>query len=158
MELHDRIGRELTDLEQTVQLASDAWQGVSRLPEEQVHFLNSLALNLHSFYNGVERIFELIARRLDPAFPGDEHWHRTLLEQMGREIEGVRPAVLSKEASESLKDFLAFRHRIRNLYTFHLDAIRLHELLARLPDTWQHVRADIETFQDLLREAASDDT
>ena len=157
MEIYNRIGRELTDIEHTVQLASDAWKGVNRFPEEQAHFLNSLALNLHSFYNGVERIFELIARRLDPTFPTDEHWHRTLLEQMGREIEGVRPAVLSKEASVSLKDFLAFRHRIRNLYTFHLDAIRLHELLGRLQDTWQLVRLDIEAFQDLLQEAASND-
>jgi hypothetical protein len=44
-------------------------------------------------------------------------WHRDLLEQMGQEISGVRPAVLSTESVERVDEFLAFRHRVRNLYT-----------------------------------------
>ncbi len=138
-----------------MQLALDAWQGVSRFPDQQNHFFNSLALNLHSFYNGLERIFEAIAHRLDPDFPSGERWHRDLLEQMGQEIPDVRPAVLSIESVKRLDEFLAFRHRVRNLYTFNLEAERLHELLERLPDAWQYVRIDIEAFCGLLQQAAS---
>lgn len=104
----------------------------------------------------MERIFEAIARQLDPTFPSGERWHHDLLEQMGQEIPGVRPAVLSPESVEKLDEFLAFRHLVRNLYTFNLNPDRLHELLTRLPNAWQTARADIEAFRDLLEQAASD--
>ena len=152
--LHERIGQELEDLERTVQIAPAAWEGARRFPDQQEHFLNSLALTLHSFYNGLERVFELVARHLDPTFPSGERWHRQLLEQMGKEIPGVRPAVLSSESVERLDEFLAFRHRVRNLYTFNLDPERLRELLERLPGAWQSVRADLEEFRSLLAQAA----
>ncbi|MBN1992886.1 MAG: hypothetical protein JW953_09280 [Anaerolineae bacterium] len=119
--------------------------------------MNSLALNLHSFYNGLERIFELIGRRLDLTFPSGERWHRDLLDQMGQQIPNVRPAVLSAETVEKLDEFLAFRHRVRNLYAFNLETERLYELLERLPDTWQRAKADLEIFNELLKQAASED-
>ncbi len=153
-DLDERIGREIEDVERTARVAADAWECAGGFPAHQEHFLNSLALSLHSFYNGLERIFETIARRLDPTFPSGEHWHRDLLEQMGREIPGVRPAVLSVESVERLDEFLAFRHRVRNLYGFHLEEKRLHELLERLPRAWQSARADIESFRSLLQRAA----
>ncbi len=106
---------------------------------------------------GWERIFETIARWLDPTFPSGERWHRDLLEQMGREIPGVRPAVLSAESVERLDEFLAFRHRVRNLYTFNLEAERLHELLERPPMAWQSARANVEVFRSLLQQAALDE-
>lgn len=155
VDLDDRIGREIEDIERTVRLAAEAWECAGGFPAQREHFLNSLALNLHSFYNGLERIFETVARRLDPTFPSGERWHRDLLEQMGQEIPGVRPAVLSPESVEKLDEFLAFRHRVRNLYGFNLEARRLHELLERLPTAWQSARADIESFRSLLQRAAS---
>jgi len=154
--LRDRIRQELTNIGRTVELALDAWEGARHFSEQQAHFLNSLALNLHSFYNGLERIFESVARRLDPKFPSGKHWHRHLLSQMGHEIPGVRPAVLSGESVESLDEFLAFRHRVRNLYTFNLEGALLYQLLERLPKTWTNVRTDIEAFCNLLEEAASE--
>lgn len=153
--LYNRIKREREDIGHTVQVAFAAWEGARRFPEQQAHFLNSLALSLHSFYNGLERIFETIARQLDPTFPSGERWHRDLLMQMGREIPGVRPAILSPDSVEMLDEFLAFRHLMRNIYTFHLNAERLRELLDRLPGAWQNVQADIEAFEALLREAAA---
>jgi len=151
--LYDRIGRELEDIERTVELASAAWENARRYPNLQDHFLNSLALSLHSFYNGLERIFEVIARQLDPTFPSGERWHRDLLERMGQEMPGVRPAVLSAESVERVDEFLAFRHRVRNIYTFNLTPDRLHELLSRLPAAWQSMRADVEAFRSLILQA-----
>ena len=37
---------------------------------DQDAYLNSVALNLHSFYSGLERIFELIAQELDGGVRG----------------------------------------------------------------------------------------
>lgn len=153
--LKERIKSELRNVERTVQRAQSAWENANSFPDQQGHYLDSVALNLHSFYNGLERIFEAIARQLDPAFPSGKRWHRDLLEQMSKDIPEVRLAVLSIETEDLLDDFLAFRHRIRNLYAFDLDAIRLKRLLDRLPNTVSQTRQDLENFCQLLDAAAS---
>lgn len=84
--LKERIEAELSDIERTVQRAQGAWEGTNRFPDQQNYYFDSVALNLHSFYNGLERIFEIIARQLDPVFPSGERWHRDLLKQMTIEI------------------------------------------------------------------------
>jgi hypothetical protein len=157
LDLLGRIEVELEEIERAVRSAHGAWEGALRFPEQQDHFLNSLTLNLHGFYNGLEKIFEIIARKFDDSFPGGEHWHRKLLKQMGQEQPGARPAVLSDDSVKGLDEFLAFRHRVRNLYTFNLEAKRLHELLQRLPSAWRKTRADITLFLDLLRRAGGED-
>lgn len=116
-----------------------------------------MALNLYSFYNGVERIFEAIARQLDPVFPSGNRWHRDLLEQMAKELPEVRPAVISAKTEALLDDFLAFSHRIRSLYAFHLDPERLELLFNRLPEALSEVKQDLENFCRLLAAAASED-
>ena len=93
--LKERIEMELGNIEETVQQAQDAWKEAKHFPDQQRHYLNSIALNLHSFYNGLEHIFEMIARQIDYSFPNGERWHRDLLEQMAREISGIRPIVIS---------------------------------------------------------------
>jgi len=155
--LKGRIETELRNIERTVQRAQGAWEGANRYPNQQDYHIDSVALNIHSFYNGLERIFEVIARQLDPVFPSGERWHRDLLEQMSREIPEVRPAVLSAETVALLDDFLAFRHLIRGLYAFNLDAERLKQLLDQVPEALSHAKRDLDGFCKLLDVAASQD-
>lgn len=100
--LKERIETELCNIEQTVQRAQSAWENANQFPDQQEYYLDSVALNLHSFYNGLERIFEAIARQLDPVFPSGKRWHRGLLEQMSKDIPEVRSAVLSVETEDLL--------------------------------------------------------
>jgi len=58
----------MSNIEKTVQLIRSAWEGVNEFPDQQSHYISSTALSLHSFYNGLERIFEEIAKQLD-------EWH-----------------------------------------------------------------------------------
>ncbi len=155
--LKERIEIEISNIERTAQRVQDAWENAHRFPEQQSYYLDSVALNLHSFYNGLERVFEIIARRLDPVFPSGEHWHRNLLEQMNKEIPETRPAVLSAKTLALLDDFLAFRHLIRSLYAFNLDAERLKHLVDRLPEALFHAKQDITDFCSLLSAAADQD-
>lgn len=154
--LKERIEADLEDIERTVRRAQEAWKGAKRFPEQRDYYLDSVALNLHSFYNGVERIFEAIARQLDPVFPGGDRWHRDLLEQMAEEWAEVRPAVITTRTEALLDDFLAFRHRIRSLYAFHVDAERLKLLLDCLPEALSQVSQDLEVFCRLLAAAATE--
>ena len=154
LDLRKRIESELCSVRRTAQRALDAWEGAHRFPEQQDYYVDSIALNLHSFYNGLERIFVVIARHLDTVFPSGDRWHRNLLEQMSREVSGERPAVLSARTLELLDDFLAFRHLIRSLYAFELDVERLKYLLDRLPEALSHAKQDLESFCRLLSAAA----
>src|SRR5437868_4736954 len=86
--------------------------------------VTALASILHSFYNGLENIFLLIAKRVDQQTLAGERWHQTLLEQMAVATE-KRAAPLKVETVESLKDYLAFRHFYRHSYSFFLDWQRL---------------------------------
>jgi len=156
-DLKERIDSELHSIQQTAQRVLDAWDGAERLPDQQSYYLDSVALNLHSFYSGLERIFSIIARHLDPVFPSGPYWHRELLNQMAREIPETRPAILSPGTTALLDDFLAFRHLIRSLYAFDLDAERLEQLVRRLPEALSHARQDLENFCRLLSIAAGQD-
>ena len=157
LDLGKRIESELRSIERAAQRVLSAWEGTCRFPEQRSYYLDSVALNLHSFYNGLERVFAAIARRLDPVFPSGERWHRDLLKQMGGEIPEKRPAVLSTRTLDLLDDFLAFRHLIRGLYAFELDAERLKYLLDRLPEALSSVKQDLEDFCRLLAIAANQD-
>lgn len=72
---------------------------------------------------------------------------------MSREAPGLRPAVLSLESARKLDEFLAFRHKVRNLYTFNFEPMMLHELLKRLPKAWGSTKADMAAFCNLLQKA-----
>jgi len=118
--------------------------------EDQDAFLNSVALNLHSFYNGLERLMELVALEMDGGTLGGEFWHIELLRQMALELPSVRPAVLSAETGQLLDEYRKFRHRVRNIYAAHLSAARMEHLVKNLPSTWNQARTELLAFADFL--------
>ena len=147
-ELSDRIHGTISDLDRGVERTLRAWPRAKEPSEAQDVYLDSVALNLHSFYSGMERLFELIARRLDHSFPSSEVWHRDLLLQMGREVEGIRPAVVSTRIIVQLDEFRRFRHLIRNVYTINLLPDRMSKLILELPDLWSKLRSELTTFAE----------
>ncbi len=51
--------------------------------QEKTIYMESLALKLHNFYNGCERIFEKIAVDINGGIPGSFDWHKRLLHSSG---------------------------------------------------------------------------
>lgn len=90
-DLAARLRAELADLGRTAELAQRRW---SKARSDD--YLGSVALDLQSFYQGVERSLDLIAKTVDGRVPSGEQWHHDLLAQMAEEIDGVRPAVVSE--------------------------------------------------------------
>jgi hypothetical protein len=155
--LKNRIETELLDIIQTANRAFNAWQLSKQFADQKDYYLDSVALNLHGFYNGLERIFELIARQLDPTFPLGERWHKDLLNQMSSDIPQVRPKVISPVTAALLGELLAFRHLLRNIYAFKLDEKPLERLVSILIDILPYIKQDLEIFCDLLSIAAGKD-
>lgn len=113
-------------------------------------YWDGVALNLHGFYVGVERILEDIARSLDESVPEGVDWHRALLVQMAGEIRDRRPAVLSQSTRQCLDDYRGFRHVVRNVYAFNLRPSRLKELVDQLRPCFERVEQDLGSFVQIL--------
>jgi hypothetical protein len=148
-ELVQRIRGEIPDLDQVSQRALAAWAQAKEVPGESV-YLDSVALNLHAFYSGLERLFELIARHVDDTLPSGETWHRDLLRQMAQDMPETRPAVLSQDNALTLDEFRRFRHLVRNVYTRSLAPGKMVALMAALPEFWPTLRAELLAFADFL--------
>lgn len=151
-----RIRRELTDIDVVVLRVQQIWQSRLQLQavESQDYLVDAAALNLHSFYAGVEHLLELIANSIDQMKPEGAMWHRELLQQMAADIPGIRPAVLSMESRNLLDRYRGFRHVVRNVYTFNLDAEQIQLLIEHLSDVHQNVKAELEQFADFLEQTA----
>jgi len=152
-ELAERIRGEVPDLERVVQRGLAAWSQVKRMPDEGA-YLDSVALNLHGFYSGLERLFELIARHVDRNLPTGETWHRDLLQQMAQELVDVRPAVISRDSALALDEFRRFRHLVRSVYTTSLVPEKMTGLMSTLPGLWATLRAELLAFAEFLEELA----
>lgn len=148
--LAGRIREALNDLERVVRRAEELMSKAQQLNDDG--YLDGVALNLHGFYAGVERIFEDIARNLDEAVPAGPDWHRDLLLQMSAAIDGVRPAIISQETRYCLDEYRGFRHVVRNVYTFNLRPLRLYELTGNLSTCYQRLNAELAGFIAFLGE------
>jgi hypothetical protein len=155
-ELVDRIRGEVPDLDRVVQRAQRAWTQTQMTSEEQL-YLDSVALNLHGFYSGLERLLELIARHVDRSLPAGETWHRDLLQQMAHDLLDVRPAVVDEDSALALDEFRRFRHLVRNVYTMNLVPDKMAGLMSALPGLWSQVRAELLAFADFLEQLARAD-
>ena len=152
-----RIRQEVPELDRVAHRASRAWSSASRDPDDL--FIDAAALNIHGFYVGLERIFTLVAQRIDASLPGGPNWHQDLLRQMTAEIPGVRAAVLSPDLFPELDRYRGFRHVVRNVYAYVLDPRLVAVLVDDLPETRDRVRVQLEAFADALEaiaEAAGD--
>lgn len=154
-----RIHQELSELDQVVERIGQIWsfrqhEELLTEPDYVDYLVDAVALNLHGVYAGIERVLELIADTVDQAKPSGSMWHRDLLQQMTAEIAGVRPAVLSLGVRNSLDRYRGFRHVVRNIYAFSLDAEQVELLVEHLPSVYQQVRAELKQFANFLEQIA----
>ncbi|MDZ7291116.1 MAG: hypothetical protein ONB44_12440 [candidate division KSB1 bacterium] len=110
------------------------------------YIVDSLALRLQSFYTGIESIFRSIAINVDGELPAGEKWHVDLLEQMGIALPEIRPHVITESTKQTLKEFLSFRHAIRNIYVFEIQSEPVIELASTTSKFFQTLKTELESF------------
>lgn len=156
--LAERVRNETADLEREVQRAQKAWHAVPKTSDPDP-YIDSVALNLHGFYSGIEKLFELVAVHLDQQRPSGNAWHRQLLDRMAQEIPAVRPPIISPETVTMLDEFRKFRHLVRNVYTSQLDPARMQTLMDALPMLWTTLQSQFLALADFLdRLSRADET
>ncbi len=116
-------------------------------------FYESLALKLHNFYTGCERIFQIVASELNGGLPSSYDWHRRLLTRMATQ-QDRHPALLTKKTAQGLGEYLAFRHVVRNIYGFELESQRVATLVRKYYQIWHSFDQDLRNFLSWLRSLA----
>ena len=71
---------------------------------------------LHNFYNGIENILKQIILSKKIEVPGGESWHKELLEL------ALAKEFISKDCTNNLAQYLAFRHFFSHAYALDLYA------------------------------------
>ncbi len=147
-----RLEAELKEMKQIVYRVECAWEKALDSAEDSSFFLDSVALNLHSFYAGIEKIFEHIAVNIDSFRPKTDSWHQELLKQMATELPEIRPAVISQGIKVKLDEYRAFRHLVRNVYTINLKPEKLKILVDSLPVLLEELESELKAFTNYLKE------
>ena len=98
---------------------------------------------MHSFYNGLENIFEIIAKNIDGNVPSGNKSHQELLHQMASE-NSKRAEILDEELYFKLREYATFRHFYRHAYSFQLDWEKMKNLVENINTVWDQVKFRLE--------------
>jgi hypothetical protein len=126
-------------------------------PQDQDLYIDSVALSLHDFYAGLERIFQQIGSTVDGSIPTGREWHRDLLRQMGADVSELRPPVLSTKMVQALDEYMRFRHVVRNIYAFQFDPERIERLVNHMRPTFARAQDELFIFAKFLEQVGKDE-
>jgi len=126
-------------------------QLLAKRAEDQVSpvEIDAVAALLHSFYTGIENIFNRISITLDGGPPKTDNWHIALLDSMASPAPNRGP-VISETLRASLRQFLDFRHVFRHAYSFNLQWNKMAPLVAECQPTFARVKDELASFVKTL--------
>jgi hypothetical protein len=118
------------DLRVLERLALAIRQLSTRTNDSQHEWLRvrALSFEIERWYTAIESALERALRSLDGSTPEGRSWHEDLLRNAGLAVDGFRPALVSREAVEGLREVMRFRHFARHGYDREPDVDRVDEL------------------------------
>jgi hypothetical protein len=146
---HKKVVEDIeTEIKRIEKLIENYAPLLKKVKTEKPNFvqLGSLAMLLHSFYDGLENVFIRIAKEIDEKMPKGEAWHSQLLEQMTKPIGKRTQAVLSNVTTKDLEEYLGFRHFSRHAYAFDLEWQLMKDLVRRIEDVKERTLDEINSF------------
>lgn len=100
---------------------------------------------LHSFYNGLENIFEIIAKNIDKELPTGNKSHQKLLQQIANKND-YRDELFNEQLYIKLKEYATFRHFYRHAYSFQLNWEKMKPLIDNIDYVWDEVKLSLNSF------------
>ena len=116
-----------------------------KIQEPDLFDMTILGSVLHSFYNGLENIFEIIAKNIDNNVPSGNKSHQELLHQMSSKNEN-RNEIINEELYMQLREYATFRHFYRHAYSFQLNWNKMKPLVENIHKVWKEVKEDLENL------------
>ncbi len=155
--LTQRIMDERAKIERVVESITELLQDIEvAVPRHRKFFEELTAKKLVEVYNGIERIFNRIAREVDMHTPSGRHWYNDLLEQMA-ERRAERPYVISQKTLRRLKTLLDFRHKANNIYSDELIYEKAEKHAKRIAQLFAHVSEELDAFIAFFTETHESD-
>jgi hypothetical protein len=108
--------------------------------------LESVAYQLHNFYNAIEDLLKMVAAHFENQISDTARWHSVLLQRMSQEIPGIRPVVLSQESYLVLNSLRGFRHFFRHAYGVPIDYEQLQINLNKARKLYPNLEKDLNQF------------
>ena len=100
---------------------------------------------LHSFYNGLENIFEIIAKNIDKNIPTGNKSHQELLHQMASE-NNFRNEIINENLYFKLREYATFIHFYRHAYSFQLNWEKMKPLVKDVNSVWEETKCSLKKF------------
>lgn len=137
----------LFEINQVDKLINDAQPLLRFCIQKDPEFIekSAAALLLHSFYNGIENIFNILLKHYGEIKISSDKWHRMVLESVFESTEN-RDNILDPIIKDKVIEYLAFRHFIRHAYGFQIDWKKMKHLIVELESIWDHIKEDIKLF------------
>ncbi|MFO8064509.1 MAG: hypothetical protein ACQETQ_13765 [Spirochaetota bacterium] len=118
----------------------------------------ALGYTLHNLYNAFESYFLRIAKFFENNLD-QSGWHRSLVERMTLDIDGVRPALFDHEFSLKVDELMRFRHLFRNLYKTPLEPEKVlfaNRRAESLAEEFEHYHERFDSFLRRLKKEAAE--
>ena len=161
--LTQRINDELDKIEGTLERIHRGLKKIEEVPIDVTEFIeNTIATDLADVYNGIERIFERIAREVDTFMPTGSQWHtfnskflacklrqKALLAQMTTQ-RPERGPVIAEDTSLRLEHLLDFRHKVNNIYDRELNYDLTEPHAKSIGELCERVSEDVNRFTESL--------
>ena len=148
--LTQRINDELEKIDATVSDIAKALEDIEGAPPNYRQYIEEpIAHKLADVYNGIEKIFERIAREVDTHTPTGSSWHKNLLAQMITQ-RPERGPVIAEDTSLRLEHLLDFRHKINNIYDRELNYEMTEPHAKSIGELFERVSEDMNRFTDSL--------
>jgi len=151
--LRTRIEKELNNIREVVKRVGEKFAEVAQTTPEDI-IVGGFAGYLNGFYNGLEKIFKLVVESVDDFELPHAEWHTELLQQMAREIPGVRPPILTAELLSALQEYLKFRHFFWHSNSIYLDWDELKPKVEKLKPTFEKLETAFQQFFAFLKAAS----
>ena len=150
--LTQRINDEFDKIDGTVSDIAKALEDIEGLPVAAKPYIeDSIAHKLADIYNGIENIFERIAREVDTVMLTGSQWHKNLLAQMTTQ-RPERGPVITEDTSLQLEHLLDFRHKVNNIYDRELNYELTEPHAKSIGELCERVSEDVNRFtQSLVR-------
>ena len=126
-----KIIYEVSQIDELIE-SSNILIDLCKIKEPDFIELSAVGSILHSFYNGIENIFILIAKMLDFNFTQTPQWHRNLIDYMFN-----HDNFLSVDLRPLLTEYMGFRHFFRHTYSYSIKWEKCSYLFLGMPDFWK---------------------
>ncbi len=150
------VEKELSLLDRTVEVIEKRLKALRQKTdaEDFSAYVESLAINLHSFYEGIENIFEKVTDFTGEEKPSGSEWHMEFLDRMTLPVKRLSPEVISVETAKRLDTYRAFRHKVRHIYGFMIVPENIITIAEKIKEVYEEFKKDLSRFIAFAEEVA----